>query len=180
LSRFACRARFCALAASLVAVVVLLAGPPTRAAAQDCVAQPDVAAMEQYCETVPAADGGAAGPGGGTNASGDPAGPTLRSVLPEKIIQRIERESPDAAALLDLSVSVLGIEPGDDLAAILDDLGLDERLIAPAQREPPPADAVNAITSGAALRGLSPTLALALGGFGVALVAAFLAARLRP
>jgi hypothetical protein len=73
-----------------------LFGPAATAFGQDaeCVARPDVAALNQYCGSPPGPDGRTA-----------PSGPPLREVLPKKIVRQLEAAGPLGRALLDLALA---------------------------------------------------------------------------
>jgi hypothetical protein len=84
--------------ATTLAAAVALAGP-SPAAAAPCPPEQTVAALDQYCESLPTPGGVAAptaeGPGGLAMAP-------LRSVLPPKQVKRLREAGPAGMALLEL------------------------------------------------------------------------------
>jgi cobalamin biosynthesis Mg chelatase CobN len=87
----------------LLLAPVLIALLPATAAAQSCEAPPGTAALDEYCETVPAADG----QGGGTagrGASGDRAD-SGGSSSASAVEQRLRSAGPTGAALLAVRTS---------------------------------------------------------------------------
>jgi hypothetical protein len=78
-------------------------GPPV------CVDRPDVAALDQYCPSMPGADGRGL------------KGPRLADVLPVKLVRRLERAGPLGQALLGLSLAA----PETQLASKARGRGLD-------------------------------------------------------
>jgi hypothetical protein len=81
-----------AIALSLPVVGAL----PASAVAADCAAAPDAAAIDQYCELLPTADG----IGLTTTARGN--GPRLSDVLPADVVADLRHAGPEGRALLQL------------------------------------------------------------------------------
>jgi hypothetical protein len=88
------RRQLVAIAVSLLAAGVL----PASASAADCASAPDAAAIDQYCELLPTADGN----GLTTTARGH--GPRLRDVLSKEAVARLREEGALGEALLMLPV----------------------------------------------------------------------------
>jgi hypothetical protein len=82
-------------------------GTPPRPPA--CVDMPDVAALDQYCPSMPGADGRGL------------KGPKLAEVLPAKLVRRLEKAGPLGQALLGLSLAA----PESQLASKARGRGLD-------------------------------------------------------
>ena len=94
---------FLILAATLACTAV-----PARAASPTppratCINMPDVAALDQYCPTLPGADG-----------RGLNRGPLFSEVLPDKIIKRLEKAGPLGQALLALRLAAPRTKLGRD------------------------------------------------------------------
>ena len=66
------------------------AAPPSTTRTE-CSSRPDVAALDEYCPTLPGADG-----------RGSNRGPKLKSVLPPKVVKRLTQAGPVGQALLGL------------------------------------------------------------------------------
>jgi hypothetical protein len=79
-----------ALAAALFATPAVAASPSSTTAA-GCSNRSDVAVLDEYCPTLPGADG-----------RGSSRGPTLKAVLPPSVIRLLEQAGPAGAALLRL------------------------------------------------------------------------------
>jgi hypothetical protein len=78
-----------------IALSLLVVGAlPASAAAADCSAAPDAAAIDQYCELLPTADG----TGLTTTARGN--GPRLSDVLPADVVAGLRHAGPEGRALL--------------------------------------------------------------------------------
>ena len=92
------RRQLVAIAVSLLAAGVL----PASASAADCATAPDAAAIDQYCELLPTADGN----GLTTTARGN--GPRLRDVLSRSAVARLRKEGILGDALLMLPVLFAG------------------------------------------------------------------------
>jgi hypothetical protein len=85
-------------AATISAAAVALVGPGPAAAAA-CPPEQTVAALDQYCESLPM-PGGVAGPT--DEGEGEVPRGRLRSVLPPKQVKQLRRAGPAARALLEL------------------------------------------------------------------------------
>ena len=70
------------------------AAKPSPSTQAGCVSRTDVAALDEYCPTLPGADG-----------RGSNRGPKLNRVLPRDVVTRLERAGPAGQALLGLSVA---------------------------------------------------------------------------
>jgi hypothetical protein len=79
-----------ALWAVLLATPAAAAPDPSTTAA-GCPNRSDVAVLDEYCPTLPGADG-----------RGTSRGPTLKSVLPQKVVKMLEEAGPAGTALLGL------------------------------------------------------------------------------
>ena len=106
------------------------ASPSTQAG---CVGRPDIAALDEYCPTLPGADG-----------RGSNRGPKLERVLPPGAVKRLERAGPAGQALLALSVAA----PMHSIANGGRGRGLDaDELLAQGQlghKKEPPGNAIRA------------------------------------
>jgi hypothetical protein len=78
----------------LTLMLVLLASASAAHAKTDCKAPPGTAAVEQYCESLPSADGD-------THLGDKPARP-LAAVLPEPIVQRLQKAGVAGEVILAL------------------------------------------------------------------------------
>lgn len=78
------------LAGSTAAAAAAAAPPPTVPPA--CAAMPDVAALDEYCPTLPSADG-----------RGGNRGPRLELLLPRKLVKQLKKSGPIGDLLLGLS-----------------------------------------------------------------------------
>src|SRR5687767_903772 len=88
----------------LLLALVLIALMPSTASAQSCEAPPGTAAMDEYCETVPSADG----QGGGTVGRGSSAGRSTSgggSSLGTATEQRLRSAGPAGEAILAVPTS---------------------------------------------------------------------------
>ena len=120
---------------ALIAALVLL--PAATATAQTCVAPPGTAAIDQYCETVPAA--------GGDRGSTD-AGP--RVAIPQQTADQLARSNEGGTLLRNL-----GNDPKKPWGATKQRAGSDESE-APVAPSNNPLDAVgSALSSGPTLDG---------------------------
>jgi hypothetical protein len=79
-----------ALATALLATPAAAASPSSTTAA-GCSNRSDVAVLDEYCPTLPGADG-----------RGSNRGPRLKAVLPPKVVSLLEQAGPAGAALLQL------------------------------------------------------------------------------
>jgi hypothetical protein len=130
----------------ILAVAFFSAAFPSSAVAQPCVGE-DVAAIDQYCETV-------LGAGGEESISGQTK--TLRSTLPAAVRMLLERAGPEGRALLALAQgSPLGRSDGmrvsrlpGAMAAVRGDLSED------AEGSGVPARALEGLAEGAGLSGV--------------------------
>jgi hypothetical protein len=106
------RRQLVAIAVSLFAAGVL----PASASAADCATAPEAAAIDQYCELLPTADGN----GLTTTARGN--GPRLRDVLSKAAVARLRKEGELGEALLMLPGLFPGLvdEHGRPLLAVKD------------------------------------------------------------
>jgi hypothetical protein len=82
----------------LVVGMLVMPGEPAMAAAppaipSDCEARPDVAALDEYCDALPSADG--------RGVSSRP----LKTVLPPKMVKRLEKAGPLGHALLAVPIA---------------------------------------------------------------------------
>jgi hypothetical protein len=66
-----------------------LAAPSQSTTAAGCLNRSDVAVLDEYCPTLPGADG-----------RGSTRGPKLKSVLPRDVVEMLEQAGPVGAALL--------------------------------------------------------------------------------
>jgi len=87
-----CLRHFVVLAATVSLIVPATAGAATPASG--CVNRPDVAALDQYCPALPGADG-----------RGLDRGPLFASVLPDKLVKRLEETGAVGQGLLALTLA---------------------------------------------------------------------------
>lgn len=142
----------------LVAIVVslLAAGMlPASASAADCATAPDAAAIDQYCELLPTADGN----GLTTTARGN--GPRLRDVLSKAAVARLRKEGELGEALLMLPALSPGRMDGHGRPLLETEDLLGHGLATPASAHP--SQVTQALVKAAGEGGIPAALAWVLG-----------------